>query len=119
MTLTGAQIHTLLEQQWIDRPARNILMPSAGFSYTWSQSKPPGARVDPSTIRLHNDAIEPDGRYRVTVNSFLADGGDGFPLFREGTERVDGVADVDALKNYLVVNSPLSPVAPDRIRVLP
>jgi 5'-nucleotidase len=119
MTLTGAQIHTLLEQQWIDRPARNILMPSAGFSYTWSQSKPPGARVDPSSIRLHGDPIEPDSRYRVTVNSFLADGGDGFPLFREGTERVDGVADVDALKNYLAANSPLSPVAPDRIRVLP
>jgi len=119
MTLTGTQIHTLLEQQWIDRPARNILMPSAGFSYTWSQSKPPGSRVDPSSIRLRGDAIEPDGRYRVTVNSFLADGGDAFPQFREGTERVDGVADVDALRNYLVANSPLSPVAPDRIRVLP
>jgi 5'-nucleotidase len=119
MTLTGARIHALLEQQWIDRSSPNILMPSAGFSYTWNRSKPAGARVDPSSIRLHGDAIDPDGRYRVTVNSFLADGGDGFPLFREGTERVDGVADVDALKAYLAANSPLSPVAPDRIRMLP
>jgi 5'-nucleotidase len=57
-------------------------------------------------------------QYRVS-SRFLADGGDAFPLFREGTERVDGVADVDALKNYLIANSPLSPVVPARIRVLP
>jgi 5'-nucleotidase len=119
MTLTGAQIHTLLEQQWIDRPSRNILMPSAGFSYTWNRSKLAGARVDPSSMRLRGDTIGPDGRYRVTVNSFLADGGDGFPLFREGTERVEGMADLDALRDYLAANSPLSPVAPDRIRVSP
>jgi 5'-nucleotidase len=118
MTLTGAQIHALLEQQWVDRPSRNILMPSAGFSYTWSLRLPAGARVDPSSIRLHDDAIDPSGRYRVTVNSFLADGGDGFPLFLEGTQRVDGVADIDALKNYLAANPRLSPVPPDRIRVL-
>jgi 5'-nucleotidase len=119
MTLTGARIHALLEQQWIDRTSPNILMPSAGFRYAWNRGKPAGARVDPSSIRLHGDTIDPDGRYRVTVNNFLADGGDGFPLFREGTERVDGVADVDALKAYLAANSPLSPVAPDRIRMLP
>jgi 5'-nucleotidase len=89
MTLTGAQIDTLLELQWTDRSSRNILMPSAGFSYTWSRSQPAGARVDPSSIRLHGDMVDPDGRYRVTVNSFLADGGDGFPLLREGTERVE------------------------------
>jgi 5'-nucleotidase len=119
MTLTGAQIHALLELQWTDRPSRNILMPSAGFSYTWSGSEPAGARVDPSSIRLHGKVIDPVGRYRVTVNSFLADGGDGFPLFREGTERVDGGADVDALKDYLAANSPVSPAEPDRIRDLP
>jgi 5'-nucleotidase len=119
MTLTGARIHALLEQQWIDRPSRNILMPSAGFSYTWNRSKPAGARVDPSSMRLHGHTIDPHGRYRITVNSFLAEGGDGFPLFREGTERVDGGVDVDALKDYLAANSPRSPVAPDRIRVLP
>jgi len=119
MTLTGAQIHTLLEHQWTERPSRNILMPSAGFSYTWSRSLPAGARVNSSSMRLHGDVIDPDGRYRVTVNSFLADGGDGFPLFREGTERVDGATDIDALKDYLAANSPVSPMEPDRIRVLP
>jgi 5'-nucleotidase len=119
MTLTGAQIRTLLEQQWLDRPARNILMPSAGLSYTWRPGQPVGARVDASSILLHGEPIDPDGRYRVVVNSFLADGGDGFPLLREGTERVDGGADVDALKDYLGANSPLSPVEPGRIRTLP
>jgi 5'-nucleotidase len=119
MTLTGAQIRALLEQQWIDRPARNILMPSAGFTYTWRQGSPVGARVEPSSILLHGKPIDRDGRYRVTVNSFLADGGDGFPPFREGTERVEGDADVDALKDYLSANSPLSPIEPGRIRMRP
>jgi 5'-nucleotidase len=119
MTLTGAQIHALLEQQWMDRPARNILMPSAGFSYTWDPGRSAGARVDPASIRLHGDPIEPGRRYRVTVNSFLADGGDGFSLFRQGTDRVDGGADVDALRDYLAANPPLTPSEPGRIRALP
>ena len=119
MTLTGRQIHMLLEQQWENRPARNMLMPSQGFSYAWSRSGTEGARVDSSAIRINGEAIDPAARYRVTVNSFLADGGDGFPVFREGKERMDGVSDIDALEEYLGAQSPLAPAAPGRIRGLP
>ncbi len=38
---------------------------------------------------------------RVTVNSFLASGGDGFSVFAEGTDRVGGPPDVEALVEYL------------------
>jgi 5'-nucleotidase len=119
MTLTGAQIRTLLEQQWAGRAARNILMPSEGFRYAWKESAQPGARVEPASVRLNGKLLDPSASYRVTVNSFLAEGGDGFTLLREGTERVNGAADVDALQDYLGANSPLSPVEPDRIRVVP
>ena len=119
MTLTGRQIHMLLEQQWANRAARNMLMPSQGFSYAWSRSGADGARVDPSTIRINGEVTDPAARYRVTVNSFLADGGDGFPVFREGKERTDGVTDIDALKQYLSAQSPLMSADPGRIRVLP
>jgi 5'-nucleotidase len=117
MTLTGTQVRTLLEQQWVNR--RNILMPSEGFSYAWNASAPVGSRVDPTSMRLNGDVLDPSGAYRVTVNSFLADGGDGFPLLREGTERVEGAIDVDALKDYLLAHSPLTPVELSRIERLP
>ena len=119
MTLTGRQLHTLLEQQWIDQAALNVLMPSAGFSYAWRESAPPGARVDPSSIRLHGRPVEPDASYRVTVNSFLAGGGDGFTVLREGTERHNGIADVDALEQYLARMSPVSPPDAGRVVVQP
>ena len=119
MTLTGSQIHTLLEQQWAGQPAPDILMPSAGFTYVWSRSAADGRRVDPSSICIDGIVVDPSAGYRVTVNSFLAGGGDDFPVLREGTDRVEGMVDVEALKAYLAAYSPLTPVPLDRIRVAP
>jgi 5'-nucleotidase len=117
MTLTGAQIHELLEQQWENRPAQNILMPSAGFSYTWSRRAPAGGKVGAASISINGVTADPSRSYRVTVNDFLAGGGDGFPLLREGTDRVDGIADAEALERYLGSQSPLTPVEPKRIKL--
>jgi 5'-nucleotidase len=119
MTLTGAQIHTLLEQQWWGQPAPNILMPSRGFTYAWSRSAPDGERVDVSSISVGGEVVDPVGRYRVTVNSFLAGGGDGFPVLTEGSERVEGVVDIEALREYLGAHSPLAPPPLGRITVTP
>ncbi len=119
LTLTGAQIDTLLEQQWAGQPAPDILSPSEGFSYAWSRSAPDGERVDPASIRINGVPVEPDLLYRVTVNSFLAGGGDGFPVLSEGTERVESVLDLDALKAWLGRHSPVAPRELDRIRAVP
>ena len=40
LTLTGAQIKTLLEQQWLNQPKPRILQVSNGFSYTWDDRRP-------------------------------------------------------------------------------
>jgi 5'-nucleotidase len=117
MTLSGAQIHQLLEQQWADRPTPNILTPSEGFSYTWQKRAAAGSKVSPSSIRIDGVVVDHSRSYRVTVNDFLAGGGDGFALFLDGTHRVDGIADVDALERYLQTNSPLGPVDLNRIRL--
>ena len=101
MELTGRQIERILEQQWLDQPKPRILHVSAGFTYRWDGTKPPGERVDPASLRLHGRPIEPDAAYRVTVNSFLADGGDGFSVLKEGIDRVTGPYDVDALADLL------------------
>ena len=59
-------------------------------------------------------ALDPAATYRVTTNSFLADGGDAFTVFREGTNRVGGGDDLEALIQYLGANSPVA-APPDRI----
>ena len=102
MTLTGRQIDTLLEQQFRgeDVTTRGVLQVSRGFSYEWDGTQPVGGRVDISSIKISGVAVEPDATYRITANSFLADGGSGFSVFTEGTDRTGGMIDVDALTAY-------------------
>jgi 5'-nucleotidase len=115
MTLTGAQLDTLLELQWQEDGATRIFAPSRGFSYTWKVSAPVGQKVDPASIRLDGKPVDPQGRYRVTVNNFLASGSDGFRVLAEGTDRRGGMVDVDALEAWLKNNSPLHPPETNRI----
>jgi 5'-nucleotidase len=114
LTLSGEQLRLLLEQQWsaADERAR-ILQPSAGFTYTWDASRPRGSRIVSDSMRLDGRAIEADRRYRVTVNSFLAAGGDSFRVLRDGTERIGGAFDIDALTAFLQTESASRPLAPD------
>ena len=117
LSLTGAQIDALLEAQFSDSAddSDEILQVSRGFSYTWDAARPVGARIDPSTITINGVPVDPDATYRVTVNSFLADGGDGFTVLREGTERTGGEIDLDALIAYFSTASPVAPGPQDRI----
>jgi len=115
MTMTGAQIVALLGQQFA--PAQGlgrILQISNGFSYSYSAStKAVG------NIMLNGAALDAAASYRVTMNIFLADGGDNFTVFRQGTERLGGDVDLDALTAYLAANSPVAPGPRNRVTVLP
>jgi 5'-nucleotidase len=99
-TLTGAQLLTALEQQWLASRPR-VLQPSSNVSYAWSASAAPGSRVVPGSLTINGHAVAPEAPVRVTVNSFLAAGGDGFRAFTEGTDRVGGPNDLEALIEYL------------------
>ena len=111
ITLTGAQIDALLEQQFNggDTGYGNMLQVSAGFSYTWDAAAPVGFRVIASSIAIEGATVEPDGRYRVTVNSYLADGGSGFSVLEKGTERTGGEIDLDALVAYFARAGAVAP----------
>ena len=89
MSLTGAQIDALLESQFGDpsSDSNNILQVSAGFRYMWDASRPAGSKVDDGSITINGNVVDPDATYRVTVNSFLADGGSGFSVLTAGTDR--------------------------------
>lgn len=118
MSLSGAQVKALLESQ--QKPAATepmFLQPSEGLTYTWQGDAPAGERVQ--DLRLHGEALVPTQTYRVTVNSFLAEGGNGFVLLKEGTARLGGGQDVDALVAYLGAASPREPSPQARISRTP
>ena len=116
LTLSGAQLRELLESQWSRRGDRvRILQPSRGFSYAWSAQRPWGERVDPASMQLDGVRIRPDRRYRVTVNDYLAAGGDGFAVLRHATDATGGPLDVEALADHLRAAAAHGPVTPDRI----
>ena len=97
-TLTGAQIRSLLEQQFAGcggQLTAKTLQVSAGFSYV---QKPAAADCAGKigAISLRGTPIDPVASYRVTMNSFLATGGDGFTVFNAGTNATGGGQDIDA-----------------------
>lgn len=116
ITLSGAQLVQLLEQQWAGQPRPRVLQVSRGFGYTWDASRPPGQRVDAGSLRLNGSPIAPDTPLRITVNSYLAAGGDNFSVLKAGTGAVTGMMDVDALELHLKSNDPLAPTGEQRIR---
>ena len=97
MSLTGAQLLALLEQQWQVVPTR-ILKPS-GLAYVWDDSLPKGQRV--VSAQIGGKPLDPARKYRVTVNSFLAVGGDGFTTLLQGTDRQGAGSDLDALVAFI------------------
>ncbi|MEU5851550.1 bifunctional metallophosphatase/5'-nucleotidase [Saccharopolyspora shandongensis] len=116
MTLTGAQLKNVLEQQWQPNATR-ILQVSSTLRYTYSASAPVGSKV--SDITIAGRPVDPNAPYRVSVNNFLASGGDGFTEFAGGTEIAGGPVDLDALVGYLGSHAGLAPPPADRIAVAP
>jgi 5'-nucleotidase len=125
MDLTGAQLRLLLKQQWCSQTAGQRILQVAGVSYTWDRSVATSilntdcaTAADPvSDLTVAGAAVVDTQTYRITVNSFLADGGDRFFVLREGTNRVGSLVDTDALALYLA-SGPKDPPAQNRITVV-
>jgi 5'-nucleotidase len=115
LTLTGAQIKEMLEQQWRDPARPRILQVSRGFSYSWDAAKLYGEHVDAASMKLSGAAIDPAKNYRVTVNDYLALGGDGFTALKDGVTKQYGVYDDEALFAFFGANTPITPGPPTRI----
>ncbi|WP_428028390.1 bifunctional metallophosphatase/5'-nucleotidase [Altererythrobacter sp.] len=107
-TYTGAQLLALLEQQFDDDGFVQTFSPSRGFALSYDMRRPAGQRVVSAT--LDGAPIDPQASYRVTMNSFLAAGGDSFTMFERGTDTTVGPVDLDAFEQWLSV---------DGVRALP
>ncbi|RCG31732.1 bifunctional metallophosphatase/5'-nucleotidase [Sphaerisporangium album] len=114
VTLTGAKLDALLEQQWQNGGATTrILQPSASLTYTMNLSQPIGSRI--SNIKINGTPVTDAQTIRVAANNFLVGGGDGFSVFKEGTDLWSGPLDIDALVAYFGGHSPVAPPAVNRI----
>ncbi|MFN9570125.1 MAG: bifunctional metallophosphatase/5'-nucleotidase [Cyanobacteriota bacterium] len=103
LTLSGAELKQLLErQQPPGAPRPTFLQPSASLRYSWVVQAPYGERV--RQLRLNGQPIQAQQPVRLVVNSFLAQGGDGFEGFRLGRDQRGGPLEVDALAAHLRSN---------------
>jgi 5'-nucleotidase len=116
--MTGQQIKDVLEQSFVGCFGRGqatvILQVAAGFNYTYDTAQACGSRI--TSLTLNGDALVMADTYRVTMNNFLADGGDSFPGMKAGTNRVNLAGfDIDALTAYLTAHAPVAPGPQNRI----
>lgn len=98
-TMTGAEIKAVLEQGFDDVGPDQALAPSAGFAYRIDRRQPVGSRI--VSLTLGGNPLDPAASYRVTMNNFLAMGGDGFTVFKAGRNAVTGPLDIEAVEALL------------------
>jgi 5'-nucleotidase len=103
LELSGTDLRRLLEQQFGDAsPAaikQSLLIPSVGFAFSYDRSRPAGQRI--TAMALDGRPIDPAATYRVTVNNFLASGGDGFSVLAASKPVADAGPDLDALEAWI------------------
>lgn len=115
LTLTAQQLKSVLEEQFAgcrgqSATATRIMLPSAGLKYTWDGAQPCDSRIRTLTLTTAagtelivagGAVVDPAKTYRVTVNNFMATGGDGYGTFLGATSPLGGSQDIDALVAYM------------------
>jgi 5'-nucleotidase len=112
LTLTGAQLKQVLEEQWQPAGAQRPFLKlgvSEGLTYAYDPTAAQGERV--TAMYLNDVPVDAAANYTVVANSFLAAGGDNFATFAAGTNpmdtgRVDLQAMVDYFEDTLVASPP-------------
>ncbi|WP_329064262.1 bifunctional metallophosphatase/5'-nucleotidase [Streptomyces sp. NBC_01429] len=104
LPITGQQLVTALKQQLggANEASPRFLQLSKELSYSVDMSRSGADRLLVDTIRLKGRPLDPAATYKVTVNDFLANGGNDFDVFGEIATREGGdITDLDALVTYL------------------
>jgi 5'-nucleotidase len=119
-TMTGEMIRRLLQQQFVGcggQLTQRILQVSHTFSYEQDAA---GATCESRIGQMWVDGVEvqPADVFRVTMNSFLAAGGDGFTVFNEGTDALGGAQDIDALVAAFAAAEPAGIAVPALGRIV-
>jgi 5'-nucleotidase len=116
-TCTGQQVYDVLNQQYNNPSAgsNRIMLPSGNVRYQWTSDG--GGHVVDGTVSFDGGTtvIDKAATYRIAVNNFMADGGDGYTVFTQCTDPLGGDVDLDAFARYLQAHSPVAPPELNRI----
>lgn len=121
MTLTGRQLMDVLRQQFsgANEGYPQVLQVSSALRFDVDMSRQGAERLRADSVRVDGKPVDASGSYRVTVNDFLSQGGNGFTVLKDGTERESAATDLAAFTEYLKRHSspgkPIDPPAADRI----
>jgi 5'-nucleotidase len=119
-TMTGDMLRRLLEQQFPGchgQLVKRILQISNTFRY---EQDPAAATCADRIGRMWVGGVEvaPGDSFRVTMNNFLAFGGDGFTVFNEGTNALGGAQDIDAFVAAFQAAEPAGIAVPTLNRIV-
>jgi 5'-nucleotidase len=134
LTLTAQQLKNVLEQQWNGcqipgeplQTTDRILQISNGFKFTWDSTVAASTcnrikKISLNGITIYEEStggfqapVNATTPYQVTVNNFMASGGDGFSVLKQGLNPIGGGQDIDALVAYMTsFKSPNAPYNPN------
>ena len=101
-TMTGDMIRRLLEQQFPGCGGPDDQADPADLADVQVRVEPGAANCADKIGEIWVNGVEvgPTDSFRVTMNNFLATGGDGFTVFNEGTDALGGAQDIDAFVAY-------------------
>lgn len=119
-TMTGDMIRRLLEQQFVGC-AGQLTQRILQISYTFSYERDLAATTCSGRIGqmwVNGVEVMPTDTFRVTMNNFLAAGGDGFTVFNEGTAALGGAQDIDALVAAFAAAEPAGIAVPPLTRIV-
>lgn len=121
ITMTGAQLDLVLEQQFTggpnNQPFNKILQPSENLAYTVSSGAAWGSKV--SGITIDGVPVTDGQQIRVAVSNFLVGGGDAYTAFTQGTDVWSGPLDIDLFEDYLIAHPNTAPPVTNRVTMVP
>lgn len=106
LSLTGQQIFDALENsvKLLPRQSGRFLQVS-GLQVVYDIGAPPGARV--IKVKVGDQFLDPERIYSVGTDAFLAEGGDGYAVFKEASKRVDHQTPLRDVLLQALASSPL------------
>ncbi|WP_433160965.1 bifunctional metallophosphatase/5'-nucleotidase [Kribbella sp. CA-247076] len=119
VSLTGAQLDAVLEQQWQTQSDGTVkfapLAVSGNVRYAFDAGRPAGDRVDPADVMINGTALDPAKTYRVAALAYTVIGADGYPAFKAYTNPVRNNTDHETFASYLRTHKTLTPAPLTRV----
>lgn len=110
VSLTGAQLDAVLEQQWQAQADGSTkfapLAISGNATYTFDTTKPIGDR---GNLSIDGKALDPARTYRVAALAYTVIGADGYSAFKAYTNPVRTNTDHETFAAYLRAHQTLTP----------